>query len=270
MPRGGSGSDRQVALDLFWSDLVQSLGLLTRIPAGCAPQPEGRSLVDAMRAFPVVGLLLGLILGITFGLCQWLGFSLVISAIITVAIGLFLTGGFHEDGLADTADGLGGGTSREGRLAIMRDSRLGTYGAMALILALAARIAALAEIGDFGTANVILILAAAGGWSRALMVQLLASTPNARSDGLSAGIGRPTPSTARQAMIFGLVPALTLVGWSLGSLTALVPPLAAFLAYWLVRRLANRHIGGQTGDIAGAVQQVSEVVYLLALTACLP
>lgn len=270
MPREGT-SDSQPALDLFWTDLRQSIGLLTRLPLGGATLPQTRSLKQAMRAFPAVGLLIGLMLGTAFGLCQWLGFSDLIASILVVGLSLMLTGAFHEDGLADTADGLWGGSSRDGKLAIMRDSRLGTYGALALMVVLALRVATITEIADFGGfANVIVALAAAGAWSRALMVQLLATTPSARSDGLAAGIGQPTTSTARQALALGFLSATLLVGWSLGIVAAMVALAASYGAFLLVRRLANHHIGGQTGDIAGAVQQTSEIIFLLAIAACLP
>ncbi|WP_342642813.1 adenosylcobinamide-GDP ribazoletransferase [Rhodoligotrophos ferricapiens] len=269
MPRM-DGRDAWFDGSRWWEDSRYALGLLTRLPFGTAAPPDG-DFALAMRAFPIAGIVLGLLTGLLFAIAIELGLSVFLAATIAVAGAMLMTGCFHEDGLADTADGLGGGPTAEAKLLIMRDSRLGTYGACAVIIAVLLRIGAIIEISDFGGwANIIVVLAASGAWSRALMVRLLGSLPPARSDGLSAAAGTPDTRIIRQALALGGIMAGLLTIWSFGLFAGLVALLAAYIAYLLVRRLANKHIGGQTGDIAGAVQQASEIAFLLAIAAALP
>ena len=189
MPRATSRNEA-VDFPLWWSDIRQSIALLTRISHG---EPSKRSMASAMRAFPIVGVLIGLLGGLAFGLAEQIGLSAFLAAVVTTAALLWLTGCFHEDGLADTADGLGGGMTRDAKLAIMRDSRIGTYGVAALVIALALRIGTLVQISDFGGwSTIIVVLAASGAWSRALMVVLLGTAPPARCS-------RSVRETRRQA-----------------------------------------------------------------------
>lgn len=262
-------NDRNRHLDLWWADTRQAIAFLTRIPVS-ASSSSGRSLNDALRAVPLAGLLIGLLVGLVFSLSQWLGLSPLISATLAVGFSLALTGCFHEDGLADTADSIGGYT-REKRLAIMVDSRIGTFGASALFIALALRIGAIVQIADRGGwAAVILLLAAAGAWSRSLGIALVGSLPLARPDGIAAGVGRPTRSTVRQALLVGGISAAMLCASSSGVFATILALLVSAIALLLVRRFARAHIGGQTGDVAGAAQQICEIAFLLAIAALLP
>ena len=190
------------------------------------------------------------------------------TASFAVALGLIVTGAFHEDGLADTVDGLGGGHTRERRLEIMRDSRIGTYGSAALMLALICRAGAYIGLLSFDYREAILILAASGAFSRAMVVDLLWATRPARSDGLSSKAGRPTRNTA----LFAIISATALAMWA----GAYIAPMAGIEAICValvvtagMRRLCTRLIGGQTGDICGATQVLSELgmlsVYLATI-----
>ncbi|WP_239025357.1 adenosylcobinamide-GDP ribazoletransferase [Rhodoligotrophos defluvii] len=269
MPRS-DGRSPWFDLSLWIEDSRLALGLLTRLPVRGADFRDG-TFTRAMRAFPVAGIVVGLITGLAFAIAVELGLSPFLAATVAVAGSLLLTGCFHEDGLADTADGLGGGATRDAKLTIMRDSRLGTYGACAVVLALALRVGAIVQISDFGGwANVIVVLAAAGAWSRALLVRLLGTTPPARTDGFSAAAGMPERRTTRQALVLGGVVAGFLAFWSFGLFAAGAALLLSYAVFLLVRRLANAQIGGQTGDIAGAVQQAGEIIFLLAIAASLP
>lgn len=247
------------------ADLAASLGFLTRLPVpGGLPQAP---LVEAMRAFPLAGAVIGAAAGLVLAGLAWTGLpGLAVSAIVIAAVAL-LTGGLHEDGLADTVDGFGGGRDRDSKLAIMRDSHIGAYGVMALVLGLLIKAACLGALAHGPAAGVIALLAASGAFSRALIVWLMATTPPARSDGLAHGVGQPSDSTARYALLAGGVIAVLLLLVTRG----LVPTLAIMgtgvLAAALVRFLAMRQIGGHTGDICGALQFLAETAMIAAAAA---
>ncbi len=250
-------------------DLGDCMRFLTRIPLRPA-NGEMAPISHTMRAFPLVGALLGAAGGLVFALCAALGLPSPICAIATVAALIALTGAFHEDGLADTADGFGGGWRREDKLAIMHDSRLGTYGAAALFLDLAARIAAIAAIGGAaGAAGALAALIGTGAWSRSLIVVFLSRTPPARDRGQSHSAGNPDATTVRHAVVAGGAIAAIAVLAVFGVWSALVAFAASLGALVLVRRLCLTQIGGHTGDTAGTVQQASEIAMLLALVAML-
>ena len=166
------------------------------------------------------------------------------------------TGFLHEDGLADVADGLGARGGPEERLAIMRDSRIGAFGAGALILALLAKWSAVASM-EAGEASTLLIAVAAA--SRAAMVAVMWALPHARPDGLSAMVGRPSADIALAAIGLGAL-ALLLGGWS-----AFAAGAAVALVAWAVAQMAMARLGGQTGDVLGAVQVVAEIAALAML-----
>jgi adenosylcobinamide-GDP ribazoletransferase len=194
-----------------------------------------------------------------FALAAACGLPPEIAALIAVAAAIWLTGALHEDGVADFADGVGGGRDREARLAIMRDSRIGTFGALALIVAIGLRILAVAEVG----AGALLFAAfvATGAASRFAMAVALALMPPAQADGLGRGAGRPGTG----ALAGGLVVTVVCLA-PLGQAAAAVGALMG-LAAALTGLLAARRLGGQTGDVLGAVQVVAEVAGWLALVA---
>ncbi len=177
-----------------------------------------------------------------------------LAALLTLAATALITGALHEDGLADTADGLGGGRTRERKLEIMRDSRIGTYGVCALILSFGLRWSALAAIANPWA--VALALCAAHTAARAGVPAFMSLVPPARSDGLSASAGSPPGRSVAIAFAAGTL-ALAL---ALGPGKALVSLILLSLAGLMLARLAIRQIGGQTGDILGAFEQTGEIL----------
>jgi adenosylcobinamide-GDP ribazoletransferase len=163
----------------------------------------------------------------------------------------------HEDGLADTVDGLCGGGDRETKLAIMRDSRLGAFGGLALMLSVALRAAALAQLGE--ALHAALALIAAHAASRALLPMAMRLSAPARAEGLAAAAGRPGSAAAIAAVVIGAAIALAALGPTRGAFALGLAAVAVAAA----AMLARRQIGGHTGDILGACQQVAEIVILL-------
>ncbi|MCU0815771.1 MAG: adenosylcobinamide-GDP ribazoletransferase [Cypionkella sp.] len=235
-------------------DVLSAFGLLSRLPV-----PQARThRAAAAWAFPLVGLAIGAIAtGVGLGLMQ-AGLSPGLAAALMLGLGIFLTGAMHEDGLADSADGLFGGWTPERRLEIMKDSRIGTYGTLALItsaLALWAVTEALLRQGDWA------VLIAAQGIARAVMAGVMVALPPARKTGLSAGVGRPPFGAALLAAALALSAALALTG---EPLQVLAMGAGAALAGLWVARLALSRIGGQTGDILGAAGQMALIAALAA------
>jgi len=219
------------------------------------------------RALPLAGAVVGAIGGAAFLAATWLTLPMVVAAVLCVIAQVLATGALHEDALADTADGFGGGTSRERTLEIMRDSALGSYGATALILSLGLRISAIWSIASItgSTAAVIGALIGAGALSRAAAVALISRLPPARADGLSATTGQVSAAIARDAGLAGAI-VVVLAVWSTASIAAVVLAVAALAGGTIyMMRLARRRLEGQTGDVAGATQQVCEGLFLIGL-----
>jgi adenosylcobinamide-GDP ribazoletransferase len=168
-----------------------------------------------------------------------------------------VTGCLHEDGLADTADGFGGGKSADRKLDIMRDSRIGTYGACALALSILLRTSALASLADTGL--VVAALIAAHAAARATLPVVMFFVPQARSDGLSFAAGRPQAAGAA----VGAALAFLILIVCLGPWLAIEAAIALAIVAALMARLSLSQIGGQTGDVLGAIEQVAEIVILL-------
>lgn len=242
-------------------DLKICAGVLTRIPLPPSALPEEISVSDASRFFPIIGGVIGLIGGIVMMFAAWLSFSPMIVAIFGLLTMAVVTGALHEDGLADTIDGLGGGQTRERKLAIMHDSQIGSFGVVALIFSFAVRWAALSAIAGMGAGQAALAVIAAGAASRALLPAVMHYVPVAREDGLSADAGRPGFDRAGVAFIIGVLFLLFCLGFQTGIVSLGLVVLAAAMFVYFV---ANR-IGGQTGDVLGATQQISEAVVLLAI-----
>lgn len=231
---------------------------LTRIPVPPLRDFEPDWTARASRYFPLVGLVVGALCALVFvGAHQVWGGG--IAAVLALVAGVLATGGFHEDGLADTADGLGGGTTRARRLAIMKDSRLGTYGVLALGLVLALKAAALARLPP-DVAAWGLVAAHAGGRGAAVVAMaLLPYVGDARSAKWKPAHGPALAEVLAAVAIAGLPMALSPDGVVMMGLV-LGLGAAAFLAF-----LARRLIGGQTGDVLGGIEQVFEAGFLLGL-----
>ncbi len=226
--------------------LLSACALLTRLPLP-DHRPAGAA---AAWAWPLVGAGLGAIAALSAQALLALGIAPGPVAAATLALMALMTGAIHEDGLADTADGLMGGRTPDRRLEIMKDSRIGSFGALALLLVTLAAWSALSSLMASGRHLPALIAAAA--LSRAPMAALMAALPPARVTGLSASTGQPTPGVALIAAALAGALALALLGRA-----ALGPLLAAVLLPLLLALAARRLIGGQTGDILGASQQLT-------------
>lgn len=250
-------------------DVAVALAFLTRIPArrlGLDPS-ETPDLASAVRVFPVAGALIGAAGGGVLLLGHALDLPPLASALVASAFLVGLTGALHEDGLADTADGFGGGRSAAARLAIMRDSRIGAYGALALIFAVLLRASLLAAFLPLAPLSGAFALVAIETLGRAAIVHHWRRQPPARPDGLAGGIGQPDDETLWMALVAALVIGLVAATAAAGPIAAIVGLAAAALAAIGFGEFANRMIGGHTGDTLGAVEQVTTLAALSALVA---
>jgi adenosylcobinamide-GDP ribazoletransferase len=240
-----------------WRLFLTAVQYFTRIPVPAWVGHSPRQLNEAARWFPAVGILVGLVAAAVYAAVApwstpWLALALAFAATA------WLTGAFHEDGLADTVDGLGGGYTRERALEIMKDSRIGTYGALALVLCIAVKLSALAA----APAALPWALIAGHAVSRWLAVTIIATHAYVRDDDtarakpLAHAIGGPGLAIAT---VCGLLP-LVLAGPA-----ALVGLAAAVVARWRLAALFQRRLGGYTGDCLGATQQVCEAAFYVGL-----
>ncbi len=242
----------------------------SRLPVPALPGETAHTLPDfrlVPRALPLAALAIALPATLIALLAGLAGVNALLTAALAVTALVVTTGAFHEDGLADSADGLFGGHTPERRLEIMKDSRVGTFGALALGLSLLLRVSALAAIqqgaGAWAAAAAVLV---AAPWSRVEGLRILATTPPTRRDGASASVGQPDRSVLPVA--YGLSGALALLLVAAGALpfagVLIGLALSALTTLWL-SRTAIRLIGGQTGDILGAAQQLGEIAIYLGL-----
>ena len=239
------------------SEVQLALMMLTRLPAGqIAVLP---AMGAAAWAFPLVGGLVGALSAAVLLAGLALGLAPTMAAGLALLAGVLATGGLHEDGLADVADGFGGGRDRARKLEIMRDSRIGSYGALALVLSLGLRWQGLTILAAQSGAAAAMALLALGAASRAGVVLALAVMPAARSDGLGKAAAEVDGLRAGFALAVG-IGALLAIGAPFAVLAMAVAGLALGL-------LALRQIGGQSGDVLGALQQVSEIAGWVVLSA---
>lgn len=244
-------------LKLIPSDIPAAFRFLTRLPL---PDSDDHTRGAAVVwAFPLVGLALGACAGLLAWLLMSLGVPRLGAAFVAIAALVFVSGGLHEDGLADCADGFGGGHMKDRILDIMRDSRIGTFGALALILVVGLRVSGVYPMGGW---DLVLNMAVVGAMSRALMGGVMFALPHARNDGASAQFGRPDAMCAGIGLGIAAVAAIVLTGISGAVLIGVmaVPVLALMV-------LAKAKIDGQTGDVLGCAQQLAEAVGLLAAVA---
>ncbi|RCW88861.1 adenosylcobinamide-GDP ribazoletransferase [Paracoccus lutimaris] len=245
-------------------ELATALIWLTRLPVARLLPRDLAPLAQSAWAFPLVGMVVGLVAALPLVAGLSLGMPASVAALLGIGAAILTTGGLHEDGLADFADSAGA-TTRERRLEIMRDSRIGSYGVLALGCVLGLRVAALAALAGQGAWVAAAALIGVAGASRTGMALGLGLMPPARMDGLGRQAGRPSRA--------GMLIALALGGLALAALCSGFPVqswLVAGLAIagaqlWLAAR-AMRTIGGQTGDVLGAMQQLGEAAGLVALT----
>jgi adenosylcobinamide-GDP ribazoletransferase len=238
-------------------ELNVSVLFSTRLPLARALPISGGELARAIWALPLAGIVVGVIGAVVYALLHRIGLPPWPAAALSLAATLAATGCLHEDGLADTVDGFGGGKTREQKLAIMRDSRIGVYAVCSLVLSILIRAAALASLADTGLVAAALI--AAHGAARAAMPVFMFFVPPARRDGLSSDVGRPPETQVAVAAALGILILIAALGFAhaLAALVLLVILIA--LMAWL----SVRQIDGQTGDVVGALEQASEIVVLL-------
>ena len=236
-------------------DVPAAFVLLTRLPVPRLPDQAFAHGARAVWAYPLVGLVLGGIAALVGGLATTLGQPALAAAGLVVGLSIMLTGAMHEDGLADTADGLWGGHDRARRLEIMKDSRIGAYGVLALIVAVGLRWVGLAEVSWPGLISAFVI-------SRAMMPVLMLALPNARDTGLSHSVGVPDTS----AVVAGALIAAVLTALLCGAAGLLALCIAAGVTA-VIGAVARAKIGGQTGDILGATQVMTEIAVVLTLVA---
>lgn len=240
-------------------DVYLSVVFLTRLPAPGWPDAAARKLSAGMWAFPIAGVLVATIAGLVFAICDAIGLPVYISALFCVVALIISTGGLHEDGLSDLADGVWGGADPAKRLEIMSDSRIGAYGAIALIVSVGGRVAAIAAIGQ--PLFVLGALVASAAVSRAMMPAIISFGSPAKASGLGTRAG--TPDVMNWGIALLLAAAIAAIAAPAGWLSCLI---AAALGAALIAWFARRNLGGYTGDVLGAAQQVAEL-FALAIIA---
>lgn len=259
------------AIQDFIDDTARSVAFLSRAPV---PQRhfighDGR-LSRAVRAFPLAGVLIVLPAAALAAVLSAFHAPPALLAFATLALQVLVTGALHEDGLSDSADGIGGGRDRESALVIMKDSRVGSYGVVALVLSFGLRAAAIAALATVLTPSALgMALLAVAAASRTAMVWHWSLLPPARRDGVAASVGEPERGATTFALISGaLIAALLLLphGTVLAFALALAASIIAVLTF---DRIAMRKIGGHTGDTIGATQQLAEMSVLFALALAL-
>ncbi|MGQ3674307.1 adenosylcobinamide-GDP ribazoletransferase [Xanthobacter sp. TB0139] len=259
-----------MTLDRIVQDTLSALRFYSRLPIPTRsnePDAYGPPDMDQLAyAIPLAGAAMGAMGGVTLVAAVALGFPPFLCAALALSVMVLASGAIHEDGLADTADGWGGGRDKEKRLAIMRDSRVGSFGAVALVLSLLLRLGAISALmvaSDPVRAGLVLVAGAAA--SRAMGIALLRALPPARTDGASAAFGQPSAQAVLACLLMAaLIVAVILVplfgvGATFAGLIGLV------LSFYVMIGFSRRLLGGQTGDVSGATQQISEIAFLLAV-----
>lgn len=265
-PGGSDGRPPRTAQDWLQA-LGEAAAFFTSLPVTNGPSRFRAA--DIMPTWPVVGLAIGFAAGIDLAIARWLGAAPWLAAVVGLMTAVVLTGALHEDGLADTADAFGApGTDQARRLDILRDSRIGTFGALAIGFSLLLRAAALAQIAAVaGTGATLLVLAASHALSRAVLAWPVNTSLPARSDGLGAALGTVDSTTASWTLMVGSVLAFVCLLFASPLAALLAPPLAVALAAGATS-VARERIGGYTGDTLGATQQVVEVAVLVLAALC--
>ena len=253
----------------FWTLFCTALTFLTRLPlvdryADPAPEALARSAV----LWPLIGALIGVVLaGVLLALTPWLGGA--IAAWLAILAGLLLTGAFHEDGLADSFDGLWGGFNPKRRMEIMKDSRIGTYGALALIILIGLKVALLTELANAEPTMVCAVFMAAHALARASVLPLTRWLPYVRAGADNKPVAEAiSASIAALGIALSVLILLALLSWAgfsaLESILLSAVLWALLLLLWLSCAVVlRRKLGGVTGDTLGAVNQLTEVAVLL-------
>ncbi|NQZ50722.1 MAG: adenosylcobinamide-GDP ribazoletransferase [Moritella sp.] len=255
-------------LELFWL----ALGFFSRIPVPANLDFSAKKLNQSCRYFPVVGWLIGGCGSAVYYVTQ-LYFSVDIAILFVMLTGVLLTGAFHEDGLIDSADGLGGGWTREQKLMIMKDSRIGSYGSIAIWFVLAIKFALLSSYSDINVSSynnmsvssytsIMLALFIAHPLSRTVATVMMFISPYVRetADTKSKPVVEPKHNSDLViSLLLGLLPLLLLPELILPMLFALV------IFVFCFRHFVHKQVGGITGDLLGLAQQLSELLIYMVL-----
>lgn len=244
-----------------WRLFLTAVQFLTRLPVPALKDFAPEWITASARYYPLVGQIVGALSGLVlvFAAKAWEG---AVPAVLAAAAGILITGAFHEDGLGDTADGLGGGRDKASRLAIMKDSRIGTYAALALLLAVALKVAAFTQI------STMTVLVAGHGAARAAAVIAMAALPYAGD--ADAAKYKPVPQGVGTGSV---ILALIFAAWPfvVFPLPNILPALVCGAAPALLMALtARRLIGGVTGDVLGAIEQMFEIGFFLGVVSHWP
>lgn len=258
--------DASGAWERLGGELAAAVGFMTRLPLPATQAAHARPLADASWAFPVAGLAIGLIAGAVMGIASALGVPAFAAALLALGASALTTGALHEDGLSDCFDGLWGGADKETRLTIMRDSRVGGYGALSLVIATGLKAACLAALIDgAGVEAGWLALVAAHMAGRGVLPGVMHLVQRAGETGLAAMAGRPDQVRAGVALAIGALALPILLGPGIGLvaivLGGLVTAKFVFLARW--------KLGGYTGDVLGLIEQAVEITVLLCAAAAI-
>ncbi len=262
----GWWDDFRKVLTGWWDDFRIAASFLTLLPTGKSAAKgaqEKGALARAARGFPLAGLAVGLAGALVYAIADGLNLPQAIASLMAISAMISITGALHEDGLADFADAvLSAGTKTE-KLKIMRDSGIGAYGTLTLVITLGLRVAAIAIIAEAGAAAAAAALIATAVASRAALPAMMHRMKLARRSGLAVAAGRPDQNQAILAAVLGAAVALLF----LGPLTGIVALVIGALGVLKIAYFAQRSIGGYTGDVLGAAQQLMETGMLLAIVA---
>ena len=239
---------------------LTALQYFTRLPMPAWTGHGQAQLAGVARYFPAVGWIVG---GVAAGVL-WLT-SLLLPAplpvILSTAAAMWMTGAFHEDGLADTIDGLGGSANRERALEIMKDSRVGTFGVLALVMTVLIKLAALDAMPVLSACAALVAAHSVSRWCSVVIVWRRQYAGNLLHSRAKPAVPAMTPTQFSMATIFGLLPAILCGIPAIAAVTV-----AAITLAWLLRWFTSR-LGGYTGDTLGATQQLTEISFYLALLA---
>ena len=260
-----SGNEAERGMRGWLADMAAAMALLTILPVPMRWQ-TGAAWPRALRVLPLVGALVGVVSAAALALALEAGLPANAAALLALLAGAIVTGALHEDGLADTADALGGHT-RERRLEIMRDARAGSFAILALLFATGLQAAALMTLAGRGAMFVLAALVAAHALSRFAIVIMVRRLPPARDDGMGHGVARPDMETFGQAGVAALLPAFAVLMPFSGFHAAPAAVFMALVAAAGMEWLARKYFGGQTGDVLGATEVMARTAALLALAA---
>jgi adenosylcobinamide-GDP ribazoletransferase len=257
-----ANENRPLATDLrLADDVLMGLRFYSRLPTGPAPHVTP-NLNRIALALPLTSLLIGLGPALLLLALEWLRVPHLFAATLALAGQIAVTGAMSEDALADAADGLVGGSTIEERLAIMKDSRHGTYGVVAIVLLVVLRVAAIGSVANPLAAAGIFLAAPIMARSGALWLTI--ALPAARSGGAAASAGLVTRQSFGIGAVFMVALSFVLAGFAVGVMGLIVAYVLGALVVWGWEIVCRRLIGGQTGDLIGALQALLEATALTA------